>query len=192
MSLQLFHLDERTRALMLEEVEYDLGRNQLYISPYLSGQGIHDYPMLLREAIQEGNEFTLAQSLGQYRRIARTYHRRRPEGGYNIVTIPHNAAETVADSEFNRYYIRALCRRAIEDGIDELIVYRARPVRTPRPASEELVETTVNPAALLEDLRQHTGEDTKLGIPGGYNSGISVRFADIAPVEQAVAIEPGQ
>jgi hypothetical protein len=176
MTLHLFHLDERTRALMLEEVEYDLGRNQLYISPYLSGQGIHDYPMLLREAIQHGDESTLAESLGQYRRIGRTYHRRLPEGGYTIVTIPHNAPETVAEGEFNRYYIRALCRRAIEDGIDELIAYRARPVTSPRPASEELLETTIDPAALLEDLRQHTGEEPELGIPGGFNSGISVRL----------------
>lgn len=192
MSLQLFHLDERTRTLMLEEVEYDLGRNQLYISPYLSGQGIHDYPMLLREAIQEGDETTLAENLGQYRRIARTYHRRQPEGGYNIVTIPQNAPETIADNEFNRYYIRALCRRAIEDGIDELVVYRARPVRTPRPSSEELLETTVNPATLLEDLRQHTGEDTELGIPGGFNSGISVRFPDLVPASQMAEAEAKQ
>jgi hypothetical protein len=176
MTLHLFHLDERTRALMLEEVEYDLGRNQLYISPYLSGQGIHDYPTLLRETIQHGDETTLAESLGQYRRIGRTYHRRLPEGGYTIVTIPHNAPETVAEGEFNRYYIRALCRRAIEDGIDELIIYRARPVSSPRPTSEELLETTVDPAALLEDLRQHTGEQPALGIPGGFNSGISVRL----------------
>lgn len=184
MALQLFHLDERTRTLMLEEVEYDLGRHQLYISPYLSGQGIHDYLMLLREALQHGDESTLAENLAQYRRIARTYHRRQPEGGYNIVTIPHNAPETVADSEFNRYYIRALCRRAIQDGIEELIVYRARPVHSPRPASEELVETIVAPAALLEDLRQHTGEETELGIPGGFNSGISVRLPELIHMQQ--------
>jgi len=72
--------------------------------------------------------------------------------------------------------MRALCLRALADGLDKLIVYRARPVQEPRPGSEELVETAVSPAALLEDLRQHTGEQTDMGIPGGPNSGISVHL----------------
>ncbi|MCL4265318.1 MAG: hypothetical protein KJ069_19035 [Anaerolineae bacterium] len=38
------------------------------------------------------------------------------------------------------------------------------------------METAVDPAALLADLREHTGEDTELGIPGGPNSGISVHL----------------
>lgn len=177
MSLYLPDLDERTRALMLEEVDYDTTRQQLHISPYLSGQGQHDYENLLRQAIESGDEETLAMRLGEHRRIARTAHRRKPEGGYTIVTVPHNAAETIAESEFNRYYIRALCRRAIEEGIDELIVYRAKPVREPRAQSEELVESTIDPRALLQDLRENTGDAVpNLGIPGGPNSGISVRL----------------
>lgn len=177
MSLYLPNLDERTRALMLEEVAYDVERQQLHISPYLSGQGQHDYENLLRQAIESGDETTLAARLGEHRRIARTAHRRKPEGGYTIVTVPRNAAETIAESEFNRYYIRALCRRAIEDGVDELIVYRAKPVREPRPGSEDLVEATVDPQALLQDLREHTGDALpEMGIPGGPNSGISVRL----------------
>jgi hypothetical protein len=82
----------------------------------------------------------------------------------------------LAQDAFNRYYIRALCRRALEDGVEALIVYRAKPASNPRAESEELVETTVDPAALLEDLRTHPGEEPETGIPGGPNSGISVRL----------------
>jgi hypothetical protein len=162
---------------MLQELEYDLARNQLHISPYLSGQGIHDYAEVLREAIENGDETTLAAALGQMRRLARTAHRKQSQGGYNIVTVPSNAAEMIADDAFNRYYIRAICRRALAEGLDKVIVYRAKPVSSPRSGSEELVETAVNPADLLEDLQQHTGEETSMGIPGGPNSGISVHFA---------------
>ena len=177
MALYLVNLDERTRQLMLAEVEYDVERDQLHISPYLSGQGQRDYPNLLRQAIEQGDEETLAESLRRRRRIARTAHRRQPAGGYTIVTIPTNAAEMIADSEFNRYYIRALCRRAIEDGIDALIVYRAKPVSDPRPQSEALIEETIDPAALLEDLRTHPGDEIpQMGVPGGPNSGITVRL----------------
>jgi hypothetical protein len=161
---------------MEEEMTYDLSRNHLHISPYLSGQGVHDYPNLLREAITHGDETTLADSLGQHRRITRTNPRRQPQGGYNLVTVPANVAETIAEDAFNRYYMRALCRRALEDGVEQLIVYRAKAAQAPRARSEELVETAVDPAKLLEDLRAHTGEETQLGIPGGPNSGISVRL----------------
>ena len=83
----------------------------------------------------------------------------------------------IADSEFNRYYIRAVARRALEEGCDEVIVYRAKPVETPRPRSEALLESTVDPAALLADLRANTGDaEPELGIPAGPNSGISVRL----------------
>jgi hypothetical protein len=176
MSLKLHHLDGRTRELMQEELAYDLSRQQLHISPYLSGQGIHDYANLLQTAIANGDETTLAQALNQKRRIARTAHRKRPQGGFNIVSVPANAAEMIADDAFNRYYIRALCRQAVAAGLDQLIVYRAKSVQTSRSRSEELVETAVDPSTLLKDLRQHTGEETELGIPGGPNSGISVHL----------------
>jgi hypothetical protein len=176
MTLNLLNLDDQTRAFMLEEVEYDLARNQLHISPYLSGQGIHDFASLLREAITDGRETTLAEALSQKRRIARTADRRLPEGGYTIVTVPSNAAEMIADDTFNHYYIRALCRRALAEGHEHVIVYRARPAESPRPRSEELIETAVSPAELLDDLRQHTGEEPKMGIPAGPNSGISIHL----------------
>jgi len=37
-----------------------------------------------------------------------------------------NAHEMLAEGEFNRFYIRALCARAIEDGLPEVTVYRAK------------------------------------------------------------------
>jgi DNA repair photolyase len=177
MALYLLNLDERTRQLMLEELAFDEAHNQLHISPFLSGQGQRDYPNLLREALASGTDQTLAEELNRQRRISRTLHRRQPKGGYQIVSAPETAAQTLAQSEFNRYYIRALCRRALADNIPELVVYRAKPVQQPRPQSEALVETTVDPAALLDDLRRHPGDQPPdLGIPGGPNSGLSVRL----------------
>lgn len=177
MALYLENLDDRTRGLMLDEMEYDIANNQLHISPFLSGQGQRDYANLLREAIQSGNDETLAQSLREHRRILRTLPRRNPKGGYSISTTPENAAQVLAESEFNRYYIRALARRAIEDGIPELVIYRAKPVANPRPESEARVETTLPAQELLDDLRSHPGDEPpSLGVPSGPNSGLSVRL----------------
>src|SRR5918996_5088724 len=177
MALYLENLDDRTRQLMLDEMEYDITNHQLHISPFLSGQGQRDYTNLLREALENGNDETLAQNLREHRRILRTLPKRNPKGGYSISATPENAAQVLAESEFNRYYIRALARRAIEDGIPELVIYRAKPAKNPRPESEARVETTISPQDLLEDLRAHTGDERPtLGVPSGPNSGLSVRL----------------
>ena len=177
MPLYLEDLNHRVRELMLDEVEHDIAHHQLHISPFLSGQGQRDYPSLLRDAIQNGNDQTLAESLRAHRRIMRTLPRRQPKGGYSIAATPGNAAEILAESEFNRYFIRGLARHAIEEGIPELVIYRAKPARNPRPESEALVETTISPQDLLDDLRAHPGDEPpKLGVPAGPNSGLSVRL----------------
>src|SRR5689334_1261853 len=178
MALYFENLDDRTRQLMLDEMEYDIANNQLHIIPFLSGQGHRDYANLLRQALQNGNDETLAQSLREHRRILRTLPRRNPKaGGYLITATPENAAQVLAESEFNRYYIRALARRAIEDHISELVVYRAKPVSNPRPESEARLETALSPEELLEDLRAHPGDEPpSLGVPSGPNSGLSVRL----------------
>jgi hypothetical protein len=177
MALYLENLDERTRQLMLEEMEYDIANHQLHISPFLSGQGQRDYENLLRDALRSGNDETLAQSLREHRRILRTLPRRNPTGGYSITATAENAAQVLAESEFNRYYIRALARRALEDGIPELVIYRAKPVVNPRPESEARIETAVPAQELLEDLRSHPGDERPaLGVPSGPNSGLSVRL----------------
>ena len=112
MSLLLPHLDQRTRDLMLEEVDYDTERQQLHISPYLSGQGQHDYEQLLRQAIENGDETTLAAQLAERRRIARTAHRRKPGGGYNIVTVPQKASSTATTSA---PFAAARCKMALNN-----------------------------------------------------------------------------
>jgi hypothetical protein len=177
MALYFENLDDRTRQLMLAEMEYDIANHQLHISPFLSGQGQRDYENLLRDALRSGTDETLADSLREHRRILRTLPRRNPSGGYSIAATAENAAQVLAESEFNRYYIRALARRALEDGISELVIYRAKPVATPRPESEARLETSLAPQELLEDLRSHPGDERpSLGVPSGPNSGLTVRL----------------
>ena len=177
MTLYLHNLDERTRQLMVDELDYDIANNQLHISPFLSGQGQRDYPNLLREAMKGGNDETLAEALRAHRRIFKALPRRnKAKGGYGIAAVPSNAAEIVAEGEFNRFYIRGVARRAVEDGIPELIIYRAKQARNPRRESEALIETTVSAKDLLADLRAHPDQPPTLGIPSGPNSGLSVRL----------------
>lgn len=157
--------NDRTRRLILDEVEYDITQNQLHISPFLSGQGQRDYVNLLREAIQNGSDETLTKALGTHQRIQRALPRRKESGGFMVAAAPSNAANLLAESEFNRFYIRALARRVLEDGITELIVYRAKNVDKPRPESEALIETSIPPQDLLTDLRLHPDQLPRLAYP---------------------------
>ena len=85
--------------------------------------------------------------------------------------MPSNAPETLAEGEFNRFYIRGLCRRAVEENVAQLVIYRAKTVTHARPESERRIGATVSPGALLADLRQNVGVDTVLGVPAGPEFG---------------------
>ncbi len=177
-ALNLMNLDQRTRELMLSEIDMDVAAGTLYIGSYLSPTGQADYEALLREAVSSGDDSTLAADLRVAGRMAATTQRRKPKGGYTTAKVPVTAPAMLAEGEFNRFYLRGLSRRAIEDGIDALTVYRAKAVERPRADSEAKLGTSIAPAALLADLRASPGVDTALGLPAGPNSGLSARLPE--------------
>src|SRR5690242_3141153 len=64
MSLDLAHLDDRTRHFMLAELDADVEAESLYLSPQLSETGLCHYHRLLHGAIRHGTEDSLAEILG--------------------------------------------------------------------------------------------------------------------------------
>lgn len=174
MGLNYMNLDERTRELMLAEIDHD--GQALYSSENLSPVGKTDYPGLLRDAARRGSDDELAREI-QTRLNSHEKPRTNKSGTTTTPRMRKNAHEMLAEGEFNRFYIRALCLRAIEDSIPHLIVYRAKQVRNARSASEAKIGTQVDPNALLQDLRSSAnGLDTALELPPGPNSGLSVRL----------------
>lgn len=176
MALNLVNLDERTRGFMLKEIESDASSGKLYISPRLNSRGQQEYPRLLKEAAKSHNDSWLAEQIRRNGLMKTEEERRKPKGGYTIAQIPVTAPDTLAEGEINRFYIRGLCLRAIQDGIPELVVYRAKQVSSPRRESETKIGARISPESLLQDVRTHPGVDTALGLPPGPNSGLSVRF----------------
>ncbi|MFQ5909807.1 MAG: hypothetical protein ACE5IJ_03695 [Thermoplasmata archaeon] len=161
---------------MLEELEDDVNQNTLYRSKRLNQRGRTEYPGSLRNAIQDGNDATLAQAIRAGHLLKLRIRRRKPKGGFTLALIPRNAPETLAEGEFNRFYLRGLSRRALNDGIPHLLVYRAKRVGRPRSGSQARIGMRVSPDELLADLREHAGDYAILGIPAGPNSGLSARL----------------
>ena len=177
MAFRFLNLDATTRAFMSEEVDRDAAQGALYLSPRLTDRGRRSWPELLRAAVRNGNERTLAESLMGTGRLREHEYRQGRRGWPKEVQVPRTAAVTLAEGEFNRFYIRGLCLRAAAEGIAEVVVYRAKAVQVPRPESLRLVDSRLAVASLLDDLRAHSGEEEPaLKVPGGPNSGLSVRL----------------
>lgn len=176
MSLMLTNLDESTRQLMVAEYDLDIANNALYFSNRLTDTGRQTYPALLKEAIHGGDDNSLAQNIRSAGIIKAQEERRSQTKGIIFAKVPANAPEMLAEGEFNRFYCRGVCARAIKDGITDVVVYRAKHTEHPRPESETKIGQRINAAALLNDLRTHQGVDTAFGLPAGPNSGLSVRL----------------
>jgi hypothetical protein len=179
MALQYPDLDQTTRQYMLDELELDVKEGRLYVSPRLSGKGVTDYPALLKSAIESGDDTSPAGELRKDGRLNTTEQRRKPKSGYTTAAVPVTAADTLAEGEFNRFYSRGLCRRTQVESDSELKVHRAKEVENPRPQSEALIGTTMDPEKLLLDLPQSIGVEPALGLPPGPNSGLSVKIIKI-------------
>ena len=165
--------DENIRRYMLEEVEQDIAEGKLYVSERLLDNKISNYTEYLKSAIQTGNSTMLAHKLLTNNCLKKTEIRNT-----KIVKIPSIAHETLANGEFNRFYIRGVCRKAIEENM-EVEVYRAKTVSNPRANSALKIGMTYNPNKLLEDLRSNIGIETSLGLPSGPNSGLSVKLKHV-------------
>lgn len=170
----LTDLDE-VRQEMCSEIRDDIEANRLYISDRLNEEGCNAYPAKLLEAAHSTDIAGFMQSLGlQY--FNTHYQRRKPSGGFTQAQMPVNANSMLCEGEFNRFYIRAVCRKAVDLGQRFVEVYRARPSSSPRLESVAIENEQFEASELLYDLRISIGTDTALGLPPGPNSGMSVKL----------------
>jgi hypothetical protein len=166
MALDLKNLDETTRKLMAQEIKADIANGSIYHSVYLRERGIKEWGDLLLEAAQKHDSVWLAQQLIEEKRAFKVKTFTDALGRKSRKKFsPMN----LADSEFNRYYIRAVCLRAIDENA-KVVTYRAKPAL--RPQSPVGVE--YDPRVLLDDLRN---QKQTQGVPSNPNSGISVRLS---------------
>lgn len=162
-------LDQTVRDLMVAEIESAVTEGTLYYSKRFNDAGRAGWAVLLIQAAREHDEHWLAYQLEAAGALKGSEVRAKPTGGYTIAHVPHTAEETLADGEYNRYYMCAVCRKAIAVGA-RVVVYRAKRGTTTRPESDALVGTTFDPTVLLSELWTNVGHE--LTKP---NSGLSLQ-----------------
>jgi hypothetical protein len=146
-------LDMRTRTLMTAEIVMAKESNNLYYSTRFNENGSQNWFDWLIVAAKEHDEHWLAFQL-EYESSMKDFETRtKPTGGYTQAHVPHTAAETFADGQFNRFYIAAICRRAIEDGKSSVRILRCKQRGEVRPESRAIEGTSRDAAELLQEVR---------------------------------------
>jgi len=169
MSFKFEQLESETRKWMLTEFEAEQ-KDGCYIGKALSQQGRVVFPHLMRNAIMEGNEETLATSLlnESYWMDTEPYQR---DGVLRFRRINvKQAAERLAITEFNTWYVRGLTRRAIEEGIRSCEVYRAAEPKW-QPA-----ECAIHEGAVVDVQVIYEGHRAKYWPEPGNPAAISIPF----------------
>jgi len=174
MGLRFENLDGRTRELMVEEIDFDLAGSGLYESRYLNQRAKAAWPELTKDAARQGSDDTLSQALSRGMLVSH-YEKRKPKGGTTMAAVPYNAHETMAQGQFNMYYMRALALRVLAGEATGLEVYRAKGVDVPRESSERMIGTRIDAQLVLDELRRTKGVDPDIRIPLP-NSGLTVRL----------------
>lgn len=121
-------LDQITRNYML--TEFNKEQDGLpYLSKRMTAVGHGVFADLMRDAILDGNEVTLAAALG-----APEYwvHATPRIAGGQVRVNTRAAAEALACTEFNTWYVRGFTRRLLDEGVTDCEVYRAAFAYQPR------------------------------------------------------------
>lgn len=153
MKFNFTHLDDETRKLMTEEVAIAVANNEIYFSARFNAIGSGSWVAWLTEASQSHDEHWLAYQIEASGGMKDFEGRAKPTGGYTVSHVPNTAAETMAEGQFNRFYIAAVCRRALEACQSHVTIYRACHRGEPRPESRALEGTTTDAQTLLKQVR---------------------------------------
>lgn len=168
------NLDEKTRGFMLEAISEAEASGNIYSSTRFNDAGQKQWLPLLKEAAKEHDEHWLAYQLEAKGLMKDFEGAMTPSGGYTVKHIPHTAAETMAEGQFNRFYILGLCRRARVEGISQLEVCRAKKSLVPRRESENLIGSKIS-VDYVEAQLLKTSDSFKSSLIKP-NSGISMKL----------------
>ena len=168
------NLDEQTRLIMIQELEFDIRFGLFYEHLSMTISGLFAYKRLLKECFVDGTPETLLQKLSP------TFFKLKDRNGH---TIPANIRDMIAFSDFNRYYVRALLLRALKEN-RKLCVYRAKQVMNERKESKQNIHKVYfdnremgRMLELFRDYRQLFSLHSQTDILKP-NSGLSLKFVN--------------
>lgn len=158
------HLQHNIRRLMLHELLWSFEHKAVYSSKHLTESGRDLYPQLLAQALESGSPNSLCDALNS--------------AGLWQADAPRNSVQTFAWDEFNKYYMRALCRWILEHTGYEAVVVRGRHSEVHRNSSDGHINRPRDAAGLLQQLRRRPSIN-----PFGANSGLTLAIRRCGPAK---------
>lgn len=165
-------LDDTIRMIMISELENDLKEGLFYVPKSIKVDFVCAYKKLLKSTFEKGDVASLKRNL------IPNFFKDRDKNGKKI---PSNISETIAFSDFNRYYMRAILIRAINEN-KSVIIYRAKQSLNERAESKKLIgtcffdkNTLKRMLNILQDYRLLFYSQSQLPFTQA-NSGLSLRF----------------
>ncbi|MBI2215038.1 MAG: hypothetical protein HYU52_15425 [Acidobacteria bacterium] len=184
------NLDLKTREYMIREIDLDLSLGILFMSPRIRPGSESLYVSYLRAAARMHNETWMADQIRMNRLLKHEEERTSPSRGIVTLRVPLTAPDSLASSEFNRFYSRAICARAVDAGIPFVEVYRAKVIPQLVPESESMIGKRMPADLLLRQLRSAPALESALGLPGGPQSGVALRLVPRLERREPDAVHP--
>lgn len=171
MKYNFVNLNKEIRELMKEEVLFDLDKNILSKSTRFNDKGNSEYATILLNNIENGDEEILSSELIGLFNAKEISHTKK--GNIIEKDVPIDANETLAKTEFNRFYMRALCIFALKNN-KNLEIYRAKESQIHRTESDILIGSRIeNIQDALKTLRDNKKYYNFIAKP---NSGLSLKI----------------
>ncbi len=174
MAFTFKNMSPSIRQIMSAEIAQASQSNNFYLSTRFNNKGTILAANLIAQAANNYCEHWLAYEIESQALMKEYETRSKPLGGYTAAHVPHTAAETYAEGQFNRFYMIAICLEAVTQG-KKVKVYRAKPVGNSRGSSNSLIGSEFDPSVLVLELRD---VKTSLGHPLlKPNSGLSIEIS---------------
>lgn len=174
MPLQYESLDPTTRRFAIAELDGDIASGAYHSSERIRPTAIAEYQRYLHEALRYYDDRWLEEHASDL--MVDFEPRRTRSGGQTAVKLPEMASRMLAEGDFNRYYMRGVALRAVEEGRQVIEVYRARLSMEPRAESAQLDGHRLPAEEVLKYLRGEQVADPAISALGRPNSGLSVRL----------------
>ena len=136
------NLDNKTRLIMISELERDIKNGLFYESSSMKSEYIGSYKLLLKKYFEVGHVEGLEKALTP------SFFKAKGKSGRKI---PSNIAQIIAFSDFNRYYVRTILIRAIDEG-KSVSIYRAKQSLNERAESKALINKCYREKQTLEQM----------------------------------------
>lgn len=123
------NLDDKTCSIMISELERDIKNGLFYEPSSMKPEYIASYKLLLRKYFEIGHVEGLEKALTS------SFFKVKDKNGRKVSS---NIAKMIAFSDFNRYYVRAILVKAIEEN-KSVCIYRAKQAINERTESKKMV-----------------------------------------------------